>query len=163
MGIAGLTVVVIRNDLLGKVPNLPPMLDFKIQTENGSMYNTPPCFSIYVAGLCFQWLKELGGLSEIEKLNEAKAQLLYDYLDQSAFFAPTIRDPKDRSITNVCFLSPTKETDKAFVNYAKLKGLVNLKGHRSVGGMRASLHNGMPLEGVQELIRVMTEFEKLQR
>lgn len=163
MGIAGLTVVIIRDDLLGKVANLPPMLDFKVQADNASMYNTPSCFSIYVAGEVFKWLKELGGLEEMQKRNEAKAKLLYDYLDESHFFAPTIADPNDRSIMNICFLSPSKEFDKEFVNYAQMKGLVNLKGHRSVGGMRASLYNGMPIEGVKELIRVMTEFEELQR
>jgi len=162
MGIAGLTVVIIRDDLLGLVPNLPPMLDFKVQADNASMFNTPACFSIYVAGLVFKWLKDLGGLQEIEKRNEAKAKLLYDYLDQSTFFAPTIHNPKDRSIMNLCFLSSSKENDAAFVKYAAQKGLVNLKGHRSVGGMRASLYNGMPLEGVVELIRVMSEFESLQ-
>lgn len=163
MGIAGLTVVIIREDLLGKAGALPPMLDFKVQADNASMYNTPSCFSIYVAGEVFKWLLELGGLSAMEARNEAKAKLLYDYLDQSSFFAPTISNPKDRSIMNICFLSPTKDTDKAFVAYAEMKGLVNLKGHRSVGGMRASLYNGMPLEGVQELVRVMREFEELQR
>jgi phosphoserine aminotransferase len=162
MGIAGLTVVIIRDDLLGLVSNLPPMLDFKVQADNASMFNTPSCFSIYVAGLVFKWLKALGGLKEVEKLNEAKAKLLYDYLDQSSFFAPTILNPKDRSIMNLCFLSASKESDAAFVKYATQKGLVNLKGHRSVGGMRASLYNGMPLEGVIELIRVMSEFEGLQ-
>jgi len=163
MGIAGLTVVILREDLLGGVENLPPMLDYKVQVESASMYNTPACFSIYVAGLVFQWLLELGGLSVIEKRNEAKAKLLYDYLDHSSFFAPTIHNPMDRSIMNICFLSASKESDAAFVKYAATKGLINLKGHRSVGGMRASLYNGMPIEGVKELIRVMTEFEELQR
>lgn len=163
MGIAGLCVVIIRDDLLGKASNLPPMLDFKVQADNASMYNTPSCFSIYVAGEVFKWLLDLGGLTEMQKINEAKAKLLYDYLDNSTFFAPTIHDPKDRSIMNLCFLSPNKDTDKAFVAYAEQKGLVNLKGHRSVGGMRASLYNGMPIEGVQELIRVMKEFADLQR
>ncbi len=163
MGIAGLTVVILREDLLGLVEGCPPMLDYKIQVESESMFNTPPCFSIYVAGLVFQWLLELGGLKVIEQRNEAKAKLLYDYLDQSAFFAPTISVKKDRSIMNLCFLSLTKESDAAFIQYATIKGLVNLKGHRSVGGMRASLYNGMPIEGVIELIRVMREFEELQR
>ncbi len=163
MGIAGLCVVIIRDDLLGKASNLPPMLDFKVQADNASMYNTPSCFSIYVAGEVFKWLLDLGGLKEMQKINEAKAKLLYDYLDSSTFFAPTIHDPKDRSIMNLCFLSPDKDTDKAFVAYAEQKGLVNLKGHRSVGGMRASLYNGMPIEGVLELIRVMKEFADLQR
>ncbi len=163
MGIAGLTIVIIREDLIGLVENLPPMLDYKVQADNASMYNTPPCFSIYVAGLCFKWIKDLGGLSEMERLNNAKAKLLYDYLDESYFFAPTIHNPKDRSITNVCFLTPSKETDKSFITYAEIKGLINLKGHRSVGGMRASLYNGMPIEGVEELVRVMREYEDLQR
>jgi len=163
MGIAGLTVVIIREDLLGKAGSLSLMLDYKVQADNASMYNTPACFPIYVAGEVFKWLLDLGGLSVMEKLNETKAKLLYDFLDHSAFFAPTIANPKDRSIMNVCFLSPTPETDKAFVAYAEMKGLINLKGHRSVGGMRASLYNGMPIEGVQELIRVMGEFEELQR
>ncbi|KAF0226847.1 MAG: phosphoserine aminotransferase [Erysipelotrichaceae bacterium] len=163
MGIAGLTIVIIREDLIGLVPNLPPMLDYKVQAEHGSMYNTPSCFSIYVAGLCFKWIKDLGGLTEMEHLNNAKAKLLYDYLDESYFFAPTIQNKNDRSIMNICFLTPTKESDKSFINYAEIKGLINLKGHRSVGGMRASLYNGMPIEGVEELIRVMREYEDLQR
>ncbi len=162
MGIAGLTIVILRDDLLGLVEHLPPMLDYKVHADNASMYNTPACFSIYVAGLVFQWLLELGGLKVMEKRNEAKAKLLYDYLDESTFFASTIHTPKDRSIMNICFLSPTKESDAAFIKYATVKGLINLKGHRSVGGMRASLYNGMPIEGVVELIRVMREFEELQ-
>lgn len=160
MGIAGLTVVIIREDLLGLTGNLPPMLDYKVQADNASMYNTPSCFPIYVAGEVFKWLLDLGGLTEMEKRNNAKAKLLYDYLDHSTFFKPTIKNPKDRSIMNICFLSPDKDSDKAFVAYAESQGLVNLKGHRSVGGMRASLYNGMPIEGVQALIKAMKAFEE---
>lgn len=163
MGIAGLTVVIIRDDLLGRVPNLPPMLDYKVQADNSSMYNTPPCFPIYMAGLVFEWLLAQGGLSVMEAKNEAKAKLLYDYLDASPFYRPTVPLAKDRSIMNVCFVSPTPELDAAFVKFAEAKGLVNLKGHRSVGGMRASIYNGMTIENVQTLIRVLDEFVQRQR
>lgn len=163
MGIAGLTVVIIREDLLGRVPNLPPMLDYKVQADNASMFNTPPCFPIYMAGLVFEWVLAHGGLSVMEAKNEAKAKLLYDYLEASSFYRPTVPLSKDRSIMNVCFVSPTPELDAAFVKFAEAKGLVNLKGHRSVGGMRASLYNGMTIENVQTLIRVLDEFVQRQR
>lgn len=163
MGIAGLTVVIIREDLLGRVFHLPPMLDFKVQADNNSMYNTPPCFPIYMAGLVFEWLVAQGGLSVMEAKNEAKAKLLYDYLDHSSFYNPTVPVVSDRSIMNVCFVSPSPEMDNAFVKFAEAKGLVNLKGHRSVGGMRASLYNGMTMENVQTLIRVLDEFVQRQR
>jgi phosphoserine aminotransferase len=163
MGIAGLTVVILREDLLGLVPNLPPMLDYKVQADNASLYNTPPCFPIYMAGLVFEWLLAQGGLSVIEAKNEAKAKLLYDYLDASPFYRATVPLAKDRSIMNVCFVSPSPEMDAAFVKFAEAKGLVNLKGHRLVGGMRASIYNGMTIENVQTLIRVLDEFVQRQR
>jgi phosphoserine aminotransferase len=163
MGIAGLTVVIIRNDLLGRVSGLPPMLDYKAQADNGSMLNTPPCFSIYMAGLVFDWLIAQGGLSVIEAKNEVKAKLLYDYLDASPFYRPTVPKAIDRSIMNVCFVTPTPELDSALVKFAESRGLVNLKGHRAVGGMRASLYNGMTIENVQTLIRVLDEFVQRQR
>jgi phosphoserine aminotransferase len=163
MGIAGLTVVILREELLGRVPNLPPMLDYKVHADNASLYNTPPCFSIYMAGLVFEWLLAQGGLSVIEAKNEAKAKLLYDYLDASPFYRATVPLAKDRSIMNVCFVSPSPEMDAAFVKFAEAKGLVNLKGHRLVGGMRASIYNGMPIENVQTLIRVLDEFVQRQR
>ena len=123
------------------------------------MYNTPPCYSIYIAGLVFEWLLGLGGLKEMEKINVAKAKLLYDYLDKSSLFIP-VADKDCRSIMNVCFRTADPELDKQFCSEAKAAGLENLKGHRSVGGMRASIYNAMPTEGVKALVDFMAEFER---
>ncbi|MBO4453053.1 MAG: 3-phosphoserine/phosphohydroxythreonine transaminase, partial [Clostridia bacterium] len=160
MGPAGMTLVVIREDLVtGAREGTPVMLDYKVQVENGSMYNTPPCYSIYVAGLVYKWLLATGGLEEREKINLKKAGMLYDYLDNSKLFRPTA-DKNVRSLMNVCFVTGDPEKDKAFCAAAAKAGFVNLKGHRSVGGMRASIYNGMPVEGVEKLIDFMREYEK---
>ncbi len=163
MGIAGLTVVIIRDDLLGFAPkNISSMLDYKLLVDNESMLNTPPCYSIYIAGLVFQWLKDLGGLSVMQKLNEQKAELLYKAIDQSTLFKTTVSG-NDRSLMNVCFKATTPELDKAFITYCETKDLINVKGYRSVGGMRASLYNGMSLEGVQTLVKAIQDFEASQK
>jgi len=160
IGPAGVTVVIIREDLVGNaLPITPTMLDYKIHVENGSMYNTPPCYAIYIAKLVFEWLKDLGGVSAIQQINEQKAQLLYGFLDHSKLFKGTV-DPEFRSLMNVTFVLPTDELNKAFVKTATASGFVNLKGHRSVGGMRASIYNGMPLDGVRQLVAFMDAFER---
>lgn len=159
MGPSGLTVVIVRKDLLGNArDNTPTILDYKINADNDSMYNTPPTFSIYAAGLVFDWLLDLGGIPAIEKINKEKAEKLYNYIDQSDFYTGTA-DKEDRSIMNVTFKTKSEELDKTFAKEAAAKGLENLKGHRSVGGMRASIYNAMPVEGVDALIEFMTEFE----
>ncbi len=159
IGPAGLTIVIIREDLIGNaMESTPTMLNYKIHADNDSMYNTPPTFAIYMAMLVFRWLKKMGGIPEMEKLNIEKASLLYDYLDESALFKGTV-DPKDRSLMNVPFLLPSDELNQKFIKEAKDAGLVNLAGHRSVGGMRASIYNPMPLEGVKALVSFMKEFE----
>lgn len=160
MGPSGMTLVIIREDLVGKAKeNIPVMLDYKTQVENGSMYNTPPCYSIYIAGLVYKWLLETGGLEEREKINVRKAALLYDYLDQSKLFKPTA-EKEFRSLMNVCFVTGDADKDKAFCSAASKAGFVNLKGHRSVGGMRASIYNAMPEEGVKKLVDFMAAYEK---
>ncbi len=159
MGPAGVTVVIIRKDLIGNAgPEVPTMMNYKIHADSDSMFNTPPTFSIYVAGLVFKYLKETGGLKAIEKVNKEKAAILYDYLDSTDFYmAPVAKE--DRSIMNVTFVCKTDELNAAFIKGAAAKGMVNLKGHRSVGGMRASIYNAMPVEGVQALVDFMKEFE----
>lgn len=159
MGIAGLTVVIIREDLIGHADSkLPVMLDYAAMAKDNSLYNTPPTFAIYMAGLVFQWIKKLGGIDAMHALNQAKAQLLYQAIDQSALFYGTARK-EDRSLMNVTFKTDDPEIDSAFIAFAKTKGIVNIKGYRTVGGMRASIYNAMPLEGVQALVDAMTEFE----
>ena len=159
MGPAGVVAVIIRDDLVTEAnPEVPTMLQYKIHVENGSMYNTPPCFSIYVCGLVYKWLKKLGGIPAMQKINEEKAAILYDYLDNSNMFKGTVVK-KDRSLMNVPFVTGNKELEARFVKDAEKKGLVNLKGHRSVGGMRASIYNAMPIEGVKALVSFMKEFE----
>ena len=160
MGPSGLTVVIVREDLLGNArENIPVMLNYTVQAENGSMYNTPPCYSIYVAGLVFKWLLATGGLEEREKINIKKANILYDYLDNSKLFKATA-DKEVRSLMNVCFVTGDADKDKAFVSAASKAGFVNLKGHRVVGGMRASIYNAMPVEGVEKLVQFMADYEK---
>ena len=157
---AGLTIVIVRNDLLGNAMDITPtMLNYVTHSENGSMFNTPPCYTIYVAGLVFKWLKALGGLERMGEINEAKAKILYDFLDSSKLFRGTVV-PEDRSIMNVPFVTGSEELDAKFVAEAKAQGFVNLKGHRSVGGMRASIYNAMPTEGVVKLVEFMKKFEK---
>ena len=159
-GPAGLTLVIVRNDLIGHAMDVTPSaFDFKLQAEADSMFNTPPTYSIYVAGLVFQWLKKNGGLAAIEQKNIAKAKLLYDYLDRSEFFASPVRR-EDRSRMNVPFKLADESQDDAFLKAAKEAGMVQLKGHRSVGGMRASIYNAMPIEGVQALVDYMKDFER---
>lgn len=160
MAPAGLTVVIVREDLLGGArPDTPTMLDYAVMAENGSMYNTPPCYCIYIAKLVYEWILSLGGLEEMKKINENKAKILYDYLDSQSYYIPTAR--KDcRSLMNVTFVTGDAELDKKFAKEADAKGLKNLKGHRSVGGMRASIYNAMPAEGVLALVEFMKEFAK---
>ncbi|XJS10634.1 3-phosphoserine/phosphohydroxythreonine transaminase [Aerococcaceae bacterium WGS1372] len=159
MGPSGLTVVIVRKDLIGKAHELTPtILDYKINVDNDSMYNTPPTFSIYAAGLVFEWLLDQGGIPAIEKINKEKAEKLYHYIDQSKLYAGTAAK-EDRSLMNVTFRTHSEELDKAFVKAATDKGLQNLKGHRSVGGMRASIYNAMPMEGIDALVAFMEEFE----
>jgi len=159
-GIAGLTLVIVRDDLLDRaVSTAPSVFHWKEQAEGDSMVNTPACYAIYIAGLVFEWLLEQGGLAAIEKKNIAKARLLYDCLDQSKFYVSPVRK-EDRSRMNVPFKLRDPGLDEAFLKGAKERGMVQLKGHRSVGGMRASIYNAMPVEGVQALADYMREFEK---
>ena len=157
---AGVTIVIARKDLIeNPLPICPTMLKWKTQADNDSLYNTPPCFSIYMANLVLRHLKKLGGVKEINKINEYKAGLLYDFIDNSSFYTNSVVK-EFRSIMNVPFVTPSKEMDEKFVKEAKAEGLVTLKGHRLVGGMRASIYNAMPVEGVQKLIEFMKKFEK---
>ncbi len=159
MGPAGVVAVIIREDLISDtLPEVPTMLQYKIHADKKSMHNTPPCYSIYMCGLVYEWLKKLGGIPAIQKINEEKAALLYDLLDQSSMFKGTVQK-KDRSLMNVTFVTGNKELDAQFVKEATEKGFVNLKGHRSVGGMRASIYNAMPIEGVEALVEFMKDFE----
>ena len=159
IGPAGLTIVIVREDLIGQaLPITPSAFDYKQQADADSMINTPPTYAVYIAGLVFKWLKQQGGLAAIEKHNIAKAQLLYDYLDQSRFFiSPVVK--QDRSRMNVPFKLKNEALDEEFLKGAKQRGMVQLKGHRAVGGMRASIYNAMPLEGVKALVGYMREFE----
>ncbi len=158
MAPAGLTVVIIREDLIGKArPETPAMLDYQLAAENDSMYNTPPCWPIYVAKLVYEWILGLGGLDEMKKINEKKAALLYDYLDSQDYYIAPV-EKASRSMMNVTFVTGVEELDKKFPKEAEKIGLMNLKGHRSVGGMRASIYNAMPIEGVEKLVAFMKEF-----
>lgn len=160
LGIAGLTVVIIKKDLLSKDQVLPSMLDYQVLAEHQSMYNTPPTFAIYVAGLIFKWVKAQGGVKELERQNRKKAKLLYDYIDQSDFYDNPVYNINERSICNVIFRCPYQNLDVEFANEAEKRGLRALKGHRSVGGLRASLYNAFPIEGVRKLIEFMKDFEE---
>jgi phosphoserine aminotransferase len=160
IGPAGLTIVIVRDDLIGRsAATTPSVFDFKVQAENDSMYNTPPTYGIYIAGLVFQWLKGLGGVAGMEQRNIAKANLLYEYLDQTEFYQSPVAK-RDRSRMNVPFTLRSETLDSAFLKAAEARGLTQLKGHRSVGGMRASIYNAMPIEGVQALVQFMREFER---
>lgn len=161
MGPAGVCVVIIREDLIGSgvLDGTPTMLQYSTHAENGSMYNTPPTYSIYICMLVYRWLKELGGIPAIQKINEEKAAILYDYLDESKLFRGTVVK-KDRSLMNVPFVTDNDELNAQFIKEATAAGFVNLKGHRSVGGMRASIYNAMPTEGVVALVDFMKEFER---
>jgi phosphoserine aminotransferase len=160
MGPAGLAIVIVRDDLIGHAaPGTPTIFDYKVQAAADSMQNTPPSYSIYLAGLVFQWLKRLGGLAKMEEVNIAKAKLIYDYLDQTEFYhSPVARE--DRSRMNVPFSLRNAKLDEAFLAEARAHGLCELKGHRAVGGMRASIYNAMPPEGVKALVEFMREFER---
>lgn len=155
---AGMTIVIVRDDLIGNArPDTPAMLDYKLMAENNSMYNTPPCFCIYMAKLVFEWILSIGGLDEMKRRNERKASLLYDYLDSQSYYTAPV-DKKCRSMMNVVFVTGDAELDKKFAKEASEAGLRNLKGHRSVGGMRASIYNAMPYEGVEKLVAFMKRF-----
>lgn len=157
---AGLTVVIVREDLMGSARACTPtVMDYKVMAENDSMYNTPPCWPIYICKLVLEWIKSIGGLEAMKARNEAKAKILYDFLDQSKMFSNPVV-PKDRSIMNATFVAPTEELNDKFVKAATAAGFVNIKGHRSVGGMRASIYNAMPVEGVEKLVEFMKDFEK---
>lgn len=162
MGPAGLTVVIVREDLIGKcdADKVPTMMQYKTHADNDSMFNTPPCYAIYICKLVLEWIKnEVGGLEKMKEINEKKAKMLYDFLDSSKMFKGTVVK-EDRSLMNVPFVTGNDELDKKFVAEATAAGFVNLKGHRSVGGMRASIYNAMPVEGVEKLIAFMQKFEQ---
>lgn len=159
MGPAGLTVVIIREDLIGNArENTPTMFNYQIHADNGSMYNTPPTYGIYILKLVLEWVKSKGGLSAMKEYNEKKAAVLYNYLDSSALFNATVQG-RDRSLMNVPFVTGNDELDAKFVSEAKKAGFINIKGHRSVGGMRASIYNAMSMEGVEKLVEFMKKFE----
>lgn len=160
VGPAGVVIVIIREDLLNiePLPGTPTLLKYKIQAENGSMYNTPPTYGIYICGLVFKWLLSHGGLVAMKALNEKKAALIYDFLDSSKIFKGTV-EKGSRSLMNVCFKTDSEELNEAFLEGAKKAGFANLKGHRSVGGMRASIYNAMPIAGVEALVTYMRKFE----
>ena len=160
MSAAGLTVVIVREDMLGKArAETPTMLDYQVMADNGSMYNTPPCYCIYIAKLVLEWIESLGGLSEMQKRNQRKAKLLYDYLDGQTYYTAPV-EKESRSMMNVTFVTGNADLDKKFAAEAAKEGLINLKGHRSVGGMRASIYNAMPYEGVEKLVAFMQKFAK---
>ena len=160
VGPAGVTIVIVREDLIGFAgAEVPTYLDYKIHADNGSMYNTPPCFSIYVAGEVFKYLKSIGGIAEMERRNKEKAQMLYDFIDSSRLFSCPVAK-EDRSLMNVVFVTGDAELDKKFIALAKENGMINLSGHRSIGGMRASIYNAMPKEGVAALVDFMRKFEE---
>ena len=161
IGPAGVVIVIIREDLITEdvLPGTPTMLKYKIHADNDSLYNTPPAYGIYICGKVFNWVKEKGGLEGMKKINEEKAGILYDFLDSSSMFKGTVVK-KDRSLMNVPFVTGSEELDAKFVKEAKAAGFENLKGHRSVGGMRASIYNAMPIEGVKALVEFMKKFEE---
>ena len=161
IGPAGVVIVIIREDLISDdvLPGTPTMLKYKTQADADSLYNTPPCYGIYICGKVFKWLKKMGGLSVMKERNEEKAKILYDFLDESKLFKGTVRK-EDRSLMNVPFVTGNADLDAKFVAEAKAAGLENLKGHRSVGGMRASIYNAMPKEGVEALVAFMKKFEE---
>lgn len=160
VGPAGCVIAIIREDLITDdcLPGTPTLLKWKTQADKDSLYNTPPCYSIYVCGKVFQWIKAQGGLEIIKERNQAKAKILYDYLDQSKMFTGTVV-PKDRSLMNVPFVTGNADLDAKFIAEAADAGFVNLKGHKTVGGLRASIYNAMPQEGVEKLVDFMKNFE----
>ncbi len=163
LGPAGVTIVIIRNDLLERVPpNLPVMLDYQLMAKHNSLYNTPPTFAIYVVGLVLRWLIDLGGLAEMDRRNEAKAQLIYRTIDASGGFYRGRARPDSRSRMNVTFRLPSEELEQQFVKQSEAEGFVGLKGHRSVGGLRASLYNALPMESAEALAQFMAEFQRVK-
>ncbi|MBQ5331552.1 MAG: 3-phosphoserine/phosphohydroxythreonine transaminase [Oscillospiraceae bacterium] len=161
IGPSGVQVIIVREDLIADGPALPctpTMMDWKIQADNDSLYNTPPCYGIYICGKVFKWIKKMGGLEAMKAHNIKKANILYDFLDESKLFKGTVRK-EDRSIMNIPFVTSNEELDAKFVKEATAAGFVNLKGHRTVGGMRASVYNAMPIEGVEKLVEFMKKFE----
>lgn len=161
IGPAGVVIVIIREDLITEdvLPQTPTMLRYKVHADNASLYNTPPAYGIYICGKVFKWLKKQGGLEAMKEYNERKAKILYDFLDESRLFHGTVRK-EDRSLMNVPFVTGNEDLDAKFVREAKAAGFENLKGHRTVGGMRASIYNAMPIEGVEKLVEFMRKFEK---
>ncbi len=161
VGPAGVVIAIIREDLITEdvLPGTPTMLRYKIHADAGSLYNTPPCYGIYICGKVFKWLKKIGGLEEMQRRNKEKAKILYDYLDSSKLFHGTV-EPSSRSLMNVPFVTGDADLDAKFVKAAEAAGFVNLKGHRTVGGMRASIYNAMPKEGVEALVEFMKKFEE---
>ncbi|MCX8129150.1 MAG: 3-phosphoserine/phosphohydroxythreonine transaminase [Clostridia bacterium] len=159
LGPAGLTIVIIKNDLIGKhIDNVPTMMRYETHAKESSLYNTPPCYSIYIAGLVFEWIEEMGGIKAIEAINNEKASVLYDFLDESEMFKNHV-NKKDRSIMNIPFTAPTNELNEKFITESEKAGLCTLRGHRLIGGMRASIYNAMPVEGVKKLVEFMKKFE----
>ncbi len=160
MGPAGLTVAIVRDDLIGNALDITPtMFNYETHANNGSMFNTPPTYAIYICKLVCEWIKDNGGIKEMQKINEQKAAILYDYLDSSAMFNATVANKCDRSMMNVPFVTGDDELNAKFVKEATAAGFVNLKGHRTVGGMRASIYNAMPVDGVKALVEFMKKFE----
>ncbi len=164
VGPAGVVIAIVREDLITDdvLPGTPTMLKYKTQADNDSLYNTPPCYGIYICGKVFKWIKKMGGLEVMKQKNEAKAKILYDFLDSSEMFKATVA-PADRSLMNVPFVTGDADLDAKFVKEAKAAGFENLKGHRSVGGMRASIYNAMPQEGVEKLVEFMKAFEEANK
>ncbi len=160
-GPAGVVITILRDDLLERVPpNLPVMLDYKTLAGDGSMYNTPPCFSIYIVGLVLKWLKEIGGLPEIARRNQAKARLVYTAIDESGGFYRGHARPDSRSVMNITFRLPNEQLEEQFASQARQRDMIGLKGHRSVGGLRASLYNALPIQAVESLVQFMKEFQQ---
>jgi phosphoserine aminotransferase len=159
LGPAGLTIVIVKNDLIGKHLEITPtMMRYQTHAKEKSLYNTPPCYSIYIAGLVFQWLDEMGGVKAIEEINREKAALLYNFLDESEMFINKV-NKKDRSLMNIPFTAPTDELNEKFIAESEKAGLSTLRGHRLIGGMRASIYNAMPADGVKKLVEFMKKFE----
>jgi phosphoserine aminotransferase len=160
IGPAGVTIVIIREDLVGHaIPGTPVMLDYKTHADKGSMHNTPPTFGVYIAKLMFEWIKSKGGVSEIQKVNEEKAKIIYDAIDESKLFKAHVQVKKDRSLMNIPFFTGNEELDKKFIKECVAQGLVTLDGYRSVGGMRASMYNGMQIEGAKLLAKQIKKFD----
>ena len=164
IGPAGVVIAIVRDDLIREdvLPGTPTMLAYKTQADAGSLFNTPPVYGIYICGKVFKWLLKNGGLEAMKEINEKKAAILYDFLDESSLFKGTVRK-EDRSLMNVPFVTGSEELDAQFIKEATAAGFVNLKGHRTVGGMRASIYNAMPMEGVEKLVAFMKEFEEKNR